>query len=144
MMPSDANPSGNVFGGSIMKLVDQVGGIVAAKHSQSRVVTASVDRLDFLAPVYIGDVVTLIASLTYIGKTSMEVGVRIESDNPITGEHRHTGSCYLTYVAFDEAGKPKLIPQVTLETEEEKKIWQQGAIRKQRRLSQMGRFNLPG
>src|SRR6266705_2854197 len=99
MLPSDANPMGFVHGGTILKLVD-----VAA------VVTASLDRMDFYNPVYVGNLLTLKASLNYAGHTSMEVGVRIEAEELKTGKVTHTGSSYLTYVAMDESGKPTEIP----------------------------------
>ena len=144
MMPSDANPSGNVFGGVLMKLIDQVGSIVATRHSRCRVVTASIDRMDFLKPVYIGDVVTLKASLDYVGRTSMEVGVRIEAENPQVGDIRQTGSCFIIYVALDAKGSPKEVPSLILETEEDRKHWAEGEMRRRRRLSEIGRLNLPG
>jgi uncharacterized protein (TIGR00369 family) len=107
MSPQDANTAGNVQGGVIMKLIDEAGGIVAHRHAQTNVVTASVDRIDFLHPVYIGDVVFLKASLNLVGKTSMEVGVLVESENPLTGETRHTVSAFLTYVALDKVAQSR-------------------------------------
>jgi uncharacterized protein (TIGR00369 family) len=106
MNPQDANPAGNVHGGFIMKLIDTAAGAAAIKHSRSNCVTASVDRLDFHNPVFIGDLVTLRSGLNYTGKSSMEVGVRVESQNLLTGEIRHTVSAYLTLVALDKNGKP--------------------------------------
>ncbi len=99
MTPQDANISGNVHGGVIMKLIDTAGGIVAIRHARANVVTASIDRLDFYNPVYIGELVTFEASLNLVGKTSMEVGVRVQSETILTGETRHTASAYLTYTA---------------------------------------------
>ena len=92
MNPENANPAGNVHGGDIMKLIDTTGGVAATRHARAHVVTASIDRLDFHHPVCVGDVLTLKASVNYVGKTSMEVGVRVEAENPITGMTRHTGS----------------------------------------------------
>ena len=121
MSPQDANPAGNVQGGIIMKLIDLAGGIVAHRHARMNVVTASVDHIDFLHPVYIGDVLSLRASLNLVGKTSMEVGVRVESENTITGVIRHTASAFVTYVALDKNGRPTEIPPLILETDEEKR-----------------------
>jgi len=110
MMPMDANVAGNVFGGAILRLVDEVASIVAFKHARSNVVTASIDRMDFFSPVYIGDLLRLIASINYVHKTSMEIGVRVEAEDPLTGNVRHTGTCFLTYVALDRKGKPSPVP----------------------------------
>ena len=100
MMPMDANVAGNVFGGAILRLVDETAAIVAFKHARTNVVTASVDRMDFFSPVYIGDLLRLIASINLVHKTSMEIGVRVEAENPVSGEIRHTGTCFLTYIAL--------------------------------------------
>jgi uncharacterized protein (TIGR00369 family) len=97
MNPQDANPAGNVHGGVIMKLIDTAAGAAAVKHSRANCVTASIDRLDFHHPVFIGDLVTLRAGITYTGKSSMEVGVRVEAENLLTGKTRHTVSAYMTW-----------------------------------------------
>ncbi len=136
MNPQDANPSGNVHGGVIMKLIDTAAGVVAKRHAGSNVVTASIDSLDFHHPVYVGDVVFFKASINYVGNTSMEVGVRVEAENPITGEIRHTASAYLTFVALDETGKPRKVPHLILETEEEKRRHKEAERRRQIRLSE--------
>jgi len=119
MNPQDANPAGNVHGGVIMKLIDTAAGVAAMRHSRSIAVTASIDRLDFHYPVFIGDVLTLKASLNMVGRTSMEVGVRVETENLRTGEIRRTASAYLTYVALDDNGRPVEVPPLILETEDE-------------------------
>jgi len=134
MSPQDANPAGNVQGGIIMRLIDEAGGIVAHRHARTNVVTASVDRIDFLHPVYIGDVVFLKASLNLVGKTSMEVGVRVESENPLTGETRHTASAFLTYVALDKTGRPVEVSRLILETDEEKRRNREAQARREARL----------
>lgn len=136
MNPQDANPAGNVHGGVIMKLIDTAAGVVAKRHARSNVVTASIDSLDFHHPVYVGDVVFFKASINYVGNTSMEVGVRVEAENPITGEVRHTASAYLTFVALDENGKPKPVPKLIVETEEEKRRFREAERRRQIRLSE--------
>ncbi len=121
MMPQDANPSGNVHGGVVMKYIDTAAGVVARRHARCNCVTASIDRLDFHHPVYIGDLLTLKASINMVGKTSMEIGVRAEAEDLVTGRIRHTSSAYLTFVALDSKGSPKEVPPLNLETEEEKR-----------------------
>ena len=139
MMPMDANVSGNVFGGTILRLIDEVGSVVALKHARSNVVTASVDRMDFYSPVYIGDMIRLSASINFVHRTSMEVGVRVEAENPVTGETRHTGTCFLTYVALDNNRKPCLVPLLKLETEEDKRRWSEAEARRNARLKEIRR-----
>lgn len=141
MNPEHANPAGNVHGGVIMKLIDTAAGVVAKRHARSNVVTASIDRLDFINPVYIGDLVILRASINYVGRTSMEVGVRVESENTITGEVRHTSSAYLTFVALDENGKPKEVPPLILETEDEIRRNKEAKERRNMRLNEKRREN---
>ena len=134
MSPQDANAAGNVHGGVIMKLIDMAGGIVAQRHTRTNVVTASVDRIDFLHPVYIGDVLSLRTSINLVGRTSMEVGVRVESENTLTGEVRHTASAFLTYVALDKNGKPVEVPPLILETSEDKRRNREAKARRDARL----------
>ena len=134
MTPQDVNRHGNVHGGVIMKLVDTAAGLVATRHARSNVVTASIDRLDFHHPVYVGDLITMKASLNLAGKTSMEVGVRVESEDPLTGETRHVASAYLTLVALGKSGKPKPISPLVLETEEEKRRNREAQERREVRL----------
>jgi acyl-CoA hydrolase len=97
--------------------------------------------MDFLAPVYIGDLLRLIASINYVHKTSMEIGVRVEAENPLTGEIRHTGTCYLTCVALDRNGRPTAVPPLIVRTEEEKRRWAEAEVRRQRRLQLIGKRN---
>ncbi len=143
MTQADANLAGNVHGGSIMKLVDSTAGMVAARHSSSNVVTASIDRLDFYHPVYIGELLKISASINYAGKTSMEIGARVEAENVMTGEVRHTASAYLTFVALDEEGKPKPIFPLILKTEEEKRRNLEAVERRKIRLTERSRENKP-
>jgi uncharacterized protein (TIGR00369 family) len=119
MTPQDANYAGNVHGGNIMKLADTAAGVVAIRHSGRNCVTATVDRFDFHAPVYVGNLVTLKASLNYVGRTSMEIGVRVEAEDLRTGRRTHTNSCYITMVALDENGKPTEVPRLVPETDED-------------------------
>ncbi len=121
MIPQDANPAGNVHGGVVVKIIDEAAGVVAARHSRSNVVTASIDRMDFHNPVFVGDVLFFKASLNLVGKTSMEIGVRVEAENLITGVVRHAASAYLTYVALDLNGKPREVPPLILEADEERR-----------------------
>jgi len=139
MMPMDANVSGNVFGGSILRLIDEVASIVAFRHARKNVVTASIDRMDFISPVFIGDLLRLNASINYVHNTSMEIGVRVEAENPVSGQVRHTGTCFLTHVAVDKNGKPTPVPPLKLETEEEKRRWSEAEVRRSIRLELIGR-----
>ncbi len=133
MFPVDANPAGNVFGGTIMKLIDTAAGIAAHRHCRTNVVTASMDRLDFHQPIFVGELVLLRASINYVGKTSMEVGVRVEAENLMTGEVRHTNSAYLTIVSLDENRKPKPVPEIAPRTEDEKRRFKEGRARAEQR-----------
>jgi uncharacterized protein (TIGR00369 family) len=121
MTPLDANIAGNVHGGNIMKLADTAAGVVAIRHSGRNCVTATVDRFDFHAPVYVGNLVTLKASLNFVGRTSMEIGVRVEAEDLRTGRKTHTNSCYITMVALDAEGKPAEVPRLILETDEDRR-----------------------
>ncbi|MGO9612906.1 MAG: acyl-CoA thioesterase [Dissulfurispiraceae bacterium] len=121
MLPQDANPAGNVHGGVIMKLIDTAASVVASRHSRCNAVTASIDRLDFHSPVFVGDLLLLKACLNLVSKTSMEIGVRVEAENYLTGEVRHTASAYLTFVALDKNGRPSEVASLILETDDEKR-----------------------
>ncbi len=136
MLPQDANPAGNVHGGVIMKLIDTAAAVVASRHARSNTVTASLDRLDFHHPVFVGDLVFLKASINMAGRTSMEIGVRVEAENFITGEVRHTSSAYLTFVALDEKGRPRPVPPLVFETDDESRRNQEALMRKKLRLDQ--------
>lgn len=134
VMASDANPVGNVHGGVIMKHIDNTGGIVALRHSRRFSVTASVDRLDFHNPAYIGELLILKASLNLVGRSSMEIGVRVEAENMVSGEVRHIASAYLTYVCLDENRKPKPVPPLILETDEDHRRNRQAVERRKMRI----------
>jgi uncharacterized protein (TIGR00369 family) len=133
MTPQDTNPVGNVHGGVIMKLIDEAGGAVAFRHARSNVVTASIDRLSFHYPVFVGDLVTLRASINMVGRTSMDVGVKVIAENLITGQVRHTASAYLTYVALDANLKPKPVAPIILESPDEERRFRQAMDRKEMR-----------
>jgi acyl-CoA hydrolase len=136
MMPQDANIAGNVFGGTILKMVDEAAYVVATKHSRSNIVTASVDKMDFLSPVHVGDLVTLRANVNAVWRSSMEIGVRVEAENPRTGEIRHTGSSYLTVVALGPDGKPTTAPELVLESENDRRRNREAMRRRARRLEE--------
>lgn len=137
MMPMDANVLGNVFGGAIMRYMDEIAAVVAWKHAGSNCVTASIDRMNFYAPVYVGNVLILRASVNYVGTTSMEIGVRIEAHDARTGKETHTGSCYLTYVALDKNGRPTPIPKLILTTQDEKKRFNDALARRKLREAEL-------
>jgi acyl-CoA hydrolase len=132
----DSNATGNVHGGTVMKLCDEAAGIAAIKHSRCRVVTAAMDRMAFLLPVHVGELLTLKASVNAVWRTSMEIGVRVEAEDMITGRRRHTNSCYLTFVAVDRNGRPMAIPQVVPETPEEERRYAAAKERRRRRLEE--------
>jgi uncharacterized protein (TIGR00369 family) len=135
MLPTDANTHGNVHGGVIMKLVDDAGAIVATRHSRSIVVTVAVDSMTFLSPVYVGNLVTLTAALSYVGRSSMEVEVLVEAEDPLTGDKTHTNTAYVVYVALDDSGEPREVPPLVAETEEERQRIAEGCERQQARLT---------
>ena len=135
MLPSDANPQGNVHGGIIMKLVDEAGAIVAVRHSRCNVVTVAVDSMTFLSPIYVGNLVTFTASLSYVGRTSMEVEVLVEAEDPMTGEKTHTNSAYVVYVALDERSQPHEVPPLLAESDEERERMARGKERQAERLA---------
>ncbi|MCP4714553.1 MAG: acyl-CoA thioesterase [Deltaproteobacteria bacterium] len=135
MMPEDANPVGNVHGGIIMKHIDTTAGVVAFRHTRMNSVTASIDRLEFHHPVFVGDLLTLRACLNMVGTTSMEIGVRVESENLLSGEVLHTASAYLTFVCLDKIGRPREVPALALETEAEKRRHTEALARKDDRLT---------
>ena len=121
MLPSDANPYGNVHGGEIMKLIDACAGAAATRHARTRVVTARIDELSFLAPVYVGHLVTAKASVNHVGRTSMEVGVRVEAEDMLRGTTVHVASAYLVFVAIDDQGKAIALPPIAAETDDERR-----------------------
>lgn len=129
MQPEHANNLGNVHGGWIMKLVDEAGALAAMRHAQSRVVTVALDQMTFHEPIRIGDLVTLTAEITYVGRTSMETRVRVVSENPITGRGSHTNTAFAVYVALDDDGNPHPVPRLIPETEEQKRRMKDGEAR---------------
>lgn len=135
MLPGDANPYGNVHGGTIMKLVDTAGAIAAHRHARRRVVTIEIDSMTFLQPVHVGDLVTLEARVTAVWRTSIETLVEVTAENIVTGEVRHTSTAFVVYVALDEAGRPTPVPPLALTTPEEHALARAAEARRQRRLA---------
>jgi len=136
MMPEHANNMGHVFGGVILSMMDKCAAIAAFRHSRASVVTASIDRVDFREPIHLGDLVVMKASVNYVGTSSMEVGVRVEAEDLMTGRRRHTNSCYLTFVAVDRNGRPIEVPALRPETEDEVRRNLAAQERRRRRLEE--------
>lgn len=134
VLPTHTNALGSTFGGVVMSWIDIAAAIAAQRHSRKNVVTASIDALNFVAPVFKGWVVNLKASVNYAGTTSMEIGVRVDAENPVTGERFHTASAYLTFVALDSHGKPTSIPQIKPESSDEKRRFEAAQKRREGRL----------
>ena len=133
---ADANSAGNIHGGTVMKLVDEAAGLAAIKHSRQRVVTAGMDRMTFLVPIHIGELVSFTATVNAAWHTSMEVGVRVEAENPRTGETRHTNTAYLTMVALGDDGKPTMVPGVVAQTATEHRRMREAELRRANRLAE--------
>lgn len=129
VLPGDTNHHGTVFGGKVMQWIDICGGVAAHRHAQSDVVTASMDELHFLAPARLGDIVVLRSSVNAVGRSSMEVGVKIWSESPETGERRHTASAYVTFVSIDGKSRPREVPNLIPETPDERRRLAEGTKR---------------
>ena len=136
MMPQHSNNLDHVFGGVILAMMDTASAVCAIRHARSNCVTVSVDRVDFRQPIYLGELVIMKCSVNLVGRTSMEVGVRVEAENMQTGLRRHTNSCYLTFVAIDSNGKPIEVPGLIPETDDEKRRYEAAKARRQRRLEE--------
>jgi acyl-CoA hydrolase len=132
----DANLAGLVHGGTVMKLCDEAAAIAAIRHCGLRVVTAGVDRLTFVDPVHVGELLACSATVNAAWRTSMEVGVRVEAENPSTGERRHTSTAYVTMVALDDDGKPTAVPGVIAESDDEKRRQSEAEVRRRNRLAE--------
>ncbi|HEX2993017.1 MAG TPA: acyl-CoA thioesterase [Anaerolineales bacterium] len=129
-----ANLLGNVHGGWIMKLMDEAGALACMRHAQRKAVTVAMDSMVFRQPILIGDLVILTAEVTYVGRTSMEVEVQVNAENPVTGERTHTNTAYLVYVALDDEGRPTSVPGLTVETEAQQRRMDEAKERQERRL----------
>ena len=141
LLPEDANPAGNIHGGVIVKHIDSAAGVAAFRHARCNVVTASIDRLDFIHPAYVGNLLILRASVNMAGRTSMEIGVRAETETLLTGEIRHVASAYLTFVALDEEGRPTPVPHLTPETALQQRRHRMAQARRKLRLAEKAREN---
>ena len=139
VLPNDANPLGNLLGGRLMHLIDMAGALAAHRHSRSYVVTASMDHLDFLAPVHVGDLLILRSSVNRAFRTSVEVGVKCWVENYIAGTKRHVSSAYLTFVAIDQSGKNIPVPPVVPESAAEKRRYEDAGRRREHRQAEMKR-----
>ena len=141
MFPSDANPAGNVFGGEILKHIDMVAGIVAQRHSQSNAVTVCMDSVNFIKPVFVGNVLKLNARINYVHTSSMEIEVKVESEDIVSGIKTITGTAFVTFVALDENGKPKHVPKLALKTDEDRKKFDEGKLRMETRIENRKKSN---
>ncbi|MFQ5941421.1 MAG: acyl-CoA thioesterase [Nitrososphaerales archaeon] len=139
MLPSDANPQGNVFGGVILKHIDLIAALVGKRHAKTNVVTASIDRVNFLKPVFIGNALILTARLNCVGRSSMEIEVRVEAEDLEKGHKTLTGTALVTTVALDKNGKPTEVPRVAFETNEDKTKCSEGERRMTARVKELGK-----
>jgi len=135
VLPGDTNALGTIFGGKVMQWIDIAASVAGMRHSAGNVVTASIDGLTFLTPIHLGEVVRLQAQVNFVGKTSMEIGVRVEAENPRTATRRYTTKAYLTFVAIDGAGKPRPVPALVVEDDEDRRRVAEAEGRKQARLA---------
>lgn len=135
MMPHQVNNHGNVFGGVILSMVDRAAGVASMRHSGRPCVTVSFDRVDFKEPIFTGELVTCRARVNFVGRTSMEIGVRVEAENLFTRTSRHTNSCYLTFVAIDSNHRPVPVPPLEMETAEDERRFKEGRKRRESRIA---------
>jgi acyl-CoA hydrolase len=135
VLPNDANPLGAMLGGRVMHLIDIASAIAAHRHSNSYVVTASVDYLDFRNPISVGELIVLKSSVNRVFRSSMEVGVKVFSENVLSGERRHTSSAYVTFVAVDAHRAPQPVPPLILETADDRRRWREAGLRRKIRLA---------
>jgi acyl-CoA hydrolase len=134
MLPEDANPRGNVHGGTLMKLADTAGGVCATRHTRKRVVTVVMDSMTFEEPVYVGDLVIVRAQITWTGRTSIETEVCIRAENALTGEVRQISTAYFVYVAIDESGHPTPVEPLAVKSAEQRRMWAAAEERRARRI----------
>lgn len=137
--PQSQNVAGTLFGGVLLGFIDRAAAFCAMKHAGRPVVTKSFDDVEFNQPIFIGELVVAKASVNFTGTTSMEIGVKVYAQNPITGEERHTNTCYATFVALDENGRPARVPPILPETDEEKRRFEAGRARREERLARRRR-----
>ncbi|HEY1585329.1 MAG TPA: acyl-CoA thioesterase [Polyangia bacterium] len=135
VLPGDTNALGTIFGGKVMQWIDIAASVAGMRHSAGNVVTASIDALTFLTPIHLGEIVRLQAQVNFVGKTSMEIGVRVEAENPRTAARRYTTKAYLTFVAIDSDGKPRPIPPLVLDDDEDRRRAADAEARRNARLA---------
>jgi uncharacterized protein (TIGR00369 family) len=140
MMPNQVNNLGHVFGGVLLSLVDRTAAVAAMRHAGRATVTASIDRVDFREPIYAGELVTCHARVNYVGRTSMEVGVKVVAENLLTGVRRHTNTCYLTFVAIDSEHRPARVPRLELVDDDARRRFEEGELRRKTRLTLLERL----
>ena len=138
VLPNDTNPLGNILGGRVMHLIDITAAIAAQRHSRCQVVTASIDEVDFHHPIKVGQLIILKACVNFAGRTSLEVGVKVFSEDILTGERQHTSSAYLTFVALDDRGRPSPVPDLMPETDVERRRYREAQQRRNQRLQRIG------
>ena len=134
VLPNDANTMGNVLGGRVLHWIDLAAAIVAHRHCRKEAVTVSMDGVSFLAPIRVGQMAAIAARMTYVGRTSMEIRVDVQSEDLMSGERRQTSTAYLTFVAVDKSGRPATVPPLLLETEDEKREAREAEARRAERL----------
>ncbi len=134
MMPHQVNNLGNVSGGEVLAMVDRAAAVAAIRHAGKPCVTVAIDRVDFREPIRSGELVTCSARVNHVGTTSVEVGVRVDAEDPLTGVKRHTNTCLLTFVAIDDAHRPTRVPPLDLSDPEDRRRYEEGRERRRRRL----------
>jgi acyl-CoA hydrolase len=139
VLPGQTNGLGIAFGGVVLAWMDVAAGVAAIRHSGGPAVTASIDRVDFLEPIHLRDIVVVRAQINWTGRTSMEVGVRVDTEHPTTGERRYTTKAYLTFVAVDDNGKPRPVPPIALQSDEEKRRFADAQSRREARMEARGK-----
>ena len=135
VLPGDTNALGTIFGGKVMQWIDIAASVAGMRHSGGNVVTASIDGLTFLTPIHLGEIVRLQAQVNFVGRTSMEIGVRVEAEDPLTAARRYTTKAYLTFVAIDAAGQPRPIPPLVFEDDEDRRRAADAEARRKARLA---------
>jgi uncharacterized protein (TIGR00369 family) len=139
MIPQDTNPYGSIHGGVIMKYIDEAAAVAAIRHCRQNAVTASIDRLHFLRPVNVGELVFFKANVNMTGRTSMEVGVRVEAENLYSGDVRHVASAYITFVSVGEDGRPIPVRQLIVDSDEDRRRWSEAVSRRKMRMEELAR-----
>jgi len=143
MLPEDANPRGNVHGGTLMKLADTAGGVCASRHTRNRVVTVVMDSMTFEQPVYVGNLVIVHAHVTWTGRTSIETEVSIDAEDVLSGDVRHISTAYLVFVAIDENGHPTPVRPLEVNSPEERQLWEAAEQRRARRMQSAAGAAMP-